>query len=249
MNVELVSCTPNALELLIYTKGTRLEGNYTLLDIVAWPYKRKMEELEYMKKTIQSSFEFVDYVFKLSGVSRTFTHQLVRSRHNSYQQEAMRAVDVRDHGYNNTVPDQLKPMFENVMDAVFDTYADMIDQGVPRQDAREMLPTGIHTTIMVKANLRSLSQMAELRLCKRVQGEYQRVFKEMRDKVCEIHPWADDFLQVACVKTGICIFPNYTECPVQEHTVKVSDHRKNMIKEIWANTVHEANPEAKDGRA
>jgi len=249
MNVELVTCTPNALELLIYTKGTRLQGEQDVGDIIQWTENQKLEELEYMKKTIQSSFEFVNYVFRITGVSRTFTHQLVRSRHNSYAQEAMRAVDVRENGYRNPLADTVwaKGFDENVGETL-DHYSLMVDSGIPRQDAREILPTGMLTSIMVSANLRSLAQMAELRLYKRAQGEYQGVFKEIKKQVMAVHPWTEDFLQVACVKTGICIFPNYEECPVQQYTVKVSDATKRIIHDQWEVTDHEANPAAKDGR-
>ena len=240
MKVELLSWTPNALELLIYTKNTRLQGDQTPEDIVQWSESKKMEELDYMKKTIQSSFEFVNYVFKISEVTRSFTHKLVRSRHNSYAQESMRAVDVRDHTWRKF--DSPPDTYEAGMHFALEQYSAMVDEGVPIQDAREILPTGIHTSIIVGTNLRSLSQMAELRLCTRTAGEYQEVFKEIKRQIIELHPWSEDFLQVACVKTGICIFPNYTECPIQNLTVKVSDTRKDAIKAKWEKTNHVADP-------
>lgn len=250
MKVELISYTPNALELLIYTKSTRLQGSQSHHDIADWPYEKKMEELEYMKKTIQSSFEFVNYVFKLSEVSRSFTHELVRSRHNSYAQESQRAVDIRDNTWRNPMPEGiLSEEFDKLFGSIVEVYAKMVDNGIPRQDARELLPTGMHTSIIVGANLRSLSQMAELRLCTRASGEYQQVFKAMKAEVVGVHEWAEPFINVACVKTGVCIFPNYTECPIQKYTVIISDQTKSMIKEKWENTNHVANPVAKDGRS
>lgn len=249
MKVELISCTPDALELLLFTKNTRLQGVNSIHDVKEWTMTKKLDELEYMKKTIQSSFEFVNYNFKISGVTRTFTHQLVRSRHNSYAQEAMRAVDVRDHGWRDPFEGNNSISFNAAIRQSFETYEFLVDQGEPRQDARELLPTGIHTSIMVNANLRSLAQMAELRLCKRVQGEYQAVFKLIKSAVEAVHPWAEDFLQVACVKTGICQFPNYTECPVQQYTIKVQPFEIALIKKQWEDTVHEANPIAENGRS
>lgn len=246
MKVELLEFTNSALELLIFTKNTRLQGEMTLLDIQKYPLEWKMEQLEYMKKTIQSSFEFVNYTFKISEVTRSFTHQLVRSRHNSYAQESMRAVDVRQHTYRDAVPDYTFPesgmRFDNAMEGIMEFYAEMIDNGIPIQDAREILPTGVHTSIIVGANLRSLSQMAEVRLCTRTAGEYQQVFKAMKAAVEEVHPWAEPFLQVACVKTGVCIFPNYKECPIQKWTVVISDREKDIIKRHWEQTNHVADP-------
>jgi len=239
MKVELLSCTPNALDLLIYTKNTRLQSGETLQSIGNKSDEWREEQLDYMKKTIQSSFEFVNYVFKISEVTRSFTHQLVRSRHNSYAQESLRAVDAREASYRNATN---SPVMDNVLEMVFDAYAEMVDEGVPIQDAREILPTGIHTSIIVGANLRSLSQMDELRLCTRTAGEYQDVFKEMKGQVEMVHPWAEPFLQVACVKTGICQFPNYTECPIQPYTLALSDDYKENIKMAWKDTDHVADP-------
>lgn len=241
MKVELLSYTQNALDLLIYTKNTRLQGELDLEGIASMSQSWKDEQLDYMKKTIQSSFEFVNYTFKISEVTRSFTHQLVRSRHNSYAQESMRAVDVRDHTWRNETG---HAAFDIQMENVFDGYAAMVDDGVPIQDAREILPTGIHTSIIVGTNLRSLSDMASLRLCTRTAGEYQEVFREIKRLVEEIHPWAEDFLQVACVKTGICQFPNYRECPIQEYTIphNTLEAYKAVIKEEWEVTNHEADP-------
>ena len=82
MKVKLISYTQDALELLLLTKNTRLanDGLLTLDDIKGWSHDKKMQHIGYMRDTIQSSWEFVDYTFKISGVSRAFTHQLVRTR-------------------------------------------------------------------------------------------------------------------------------------------------------------------------
>ncbi len=90
MKVSLISHTPHAAELLIFTKSTRLNMSPGLMDeIMSWSEDKKLAELEYMAATIPSSWEFVDYVFMIEGVSRAFTHQFVRSRNASYAQQTM----------------------------------------------------------------------------------------------------------------------------------------------------------------
>lgn len=244
--VELVSFTANALELLLYTKAGRLGHNVNLQDIIMWPKEEKLNHLDYMMKTIQTSFEFVHYIFKISNVSRSFTHQLVRTRDASYQQESQRTVNVRDNTVSNPLGDN--NIYEFAIDSAMTAYSDLVEAGFPVQDAREVLPTAIHTNIFVKANLRTLARMAEVRLCKRTQGQYQDVFKMMKALITNIHPYFEPMLNVACVKTGICIFPNYTKCPVQKYTIRVTDKQKAKIKEAWSTTDHVANPIAKDGR-
>jgi len=70
----------------------------------------------------------------------------------------------------------------------------------------------------------------------------------MKQRVVEVHPYFGQHIQVACVKTGICCFPNYTDCPVQEHTIKVTDEQKGKIECAWITTDHVANPIAKNGK-
>jgi flavin-dependent thymidylate synthase len=232
MKITLLNHTPEALDLLLFTKQTRLALEPGLMDeIRSWPEERKMKELDYMRGTIQSSWEFVDYVFLIEGVSRAFTHQLVRSRGNSYAQQSQRTVDMS--GFEYIVPRELRQdpervvertwghnripagIYHTTMDDLERAYHSLVESGVPPQDARGVLPTNIATNIVVKANLRSMADMAKLRLCTRTQGEYQDVFREMRERVLEVHSWAEPFIRVHCAATGVCAFPNYHECPIK----------------------------------
>lgn len=252
MEVRLLTNTPWALETLLYTKNTRLQGAQTLDDIIAWPEEKKLEHLAYMKDTIQSSWEFVDYIFEISGVTRAFTHQLVRNRTGSYAQESQRTVDVSNSEVINTIQKHEigHESYNNYADSAMARYQLLIARGVPVQDARGLLPTNVSTSIIAKFNLRSLHDMGMLRLCTRTQGEFQRVFKAMLAEVVKRHPWAEDFIKVYCAWTGTCCFPRYTECPVQKFTITSTRGFNIMLDEIeeaWENTQHEAVPIAKDG--
>jgi thymidylate synthase ThyX len=243
MKVELINYQYNALEILLLTKSTRLKGT-TLEDIMDMSMKEKLEHFEYMKDTIKSSFEFCTYIFGISGVSRAFTQQLERTRTQSYAEQSLRAVDVRSSPtYNFGLCDDYDSAVTNSMAA----YEKMVDSGIPIQEARGVLPIDITTNIIVGTNLRTLHETAKVRLCFRTQGEYQEVFKKMKECIRYVHPWAADMLNVACVDSGICCFPRYTECPIQASTVKVSVHKKLAIKILWEQTNHVANPIAKNG--
>jgi len=260
MKVELLSYTQDALTLLLQTKGTRLSHAD---DPSAWSDAKRQEHLDYMRDTIKSSWEFVHYVFKISGVTRAFTHQLVRTRTASFAQEAMRVVDAREH-------EVLKPAsvvgvkpaerfdiptdeWDEAMERMMEAYGYLVDSGVPPQDARGILPTNITTSIIVDMNLRTLANTGELRLCTRTQGEYQDVFREMKRLVVEQHPWAEQFIQVFCVNHCHCAFPRYgeKECPVYPIVLpnEFVAARRKMIAERFDSVRHEASPIAKDGKA
>lgn len=263
MKVELLEFTGSpdrtrALDLLLTTKGTRLAHNE---DPLNWSAEKRQEHLDYMRDTIKSSWEFVDYTFRISGVTRAFTHQLVRTRTASFAQEAMRVVDVSER--NVIKPDSVgqsngdaitpSDIWDDATARVMKAYGMMTRAGVPVQDARGILPTNIPTSIITKMNLRTLANTGELRLCTRTQGEYQNVFREMKRLVVDVHPWADDFIQVFCVNHCHCAFPRYGAkgCPVYEKVLsneKVAEYR-TVIKAKWESIRFEANPVAKDGRA
>lgn len=256
MRVELISYQQDALDILLYTKNTRLQGEVTLNDIKAWPMDKKLKHLDYMRNTIKSSWEFANYIFEIKDVTRAFTHQLVRTRDASYAQQSQRTVDVRVSDWETpTLEDEtLERAFDVSVGRVLEFYAYLIDNGSSVQNARGILPTNMHTSIIMGCNLRTLHHMAEVRLCTKTQGEYQDVFREIKSRVVEVHPWADDFIQVFCVNHGTCCFPNYTSCPIQKQTLNGSlpkslENAKVNCKREWENTRHEAVPVASGGMA
>lgn len=197
MNVSLVSTTPHAAELLIFTKSTRLTMSPGLFEeIKSWPDDKKMAELQYMANTIPSSWEFVDYVFMIEGVSRAFTHQFVRTRNASYAQQTMRVLNMCDFEYVYTErnDEHAREEIKFCMGVVKDTYRRLIESGQPAEDARGILPTNIATNIVAKFNLRTLSELAKSRTGGRTQNEYQRVMQAMVEAVVAVHPWAEMFL-------------------------------------------------------
>lgn len=238
MKVTLVNYTAEARELLLFTKQTRLSMDAGLMEeIRSWPEEKKQKELAYMLGTIQSSWEFVDYVFSIEGVSRAFTHQFVRTRTGdiggddevyigprhaklgSYAQQSQRTVDMSGFEYVTGPAIEKDAMavdrYKWAMVQIGREYERLIQLRAPPQDARGILPTNICTSIMAKFDLRTISEMAKLRLCSRTQGEYQDVFRAMRLAILNVHPWASPFIRVHCAATGVCCFPNYAECPIK----------------------------------
>lgn len=247
MKVELVHFTDDAVNLLLDTKNTRLDYDENPRD---WTKKEKDEHLRYMLDTIKSSWEFVDYTFRISGVTRAFTHQLVRTRAGSYAQESMRVVDVRAH--NIAAPDmndEEKDLWDDAVGTCMTNYAALVDRGMAAGDARGLLPTNVTTSIFAKFNLRTLHEMARVRLCTRTQGEYQRVFRAMRAEVIKVHPWAEEFINVQCVADGTCAFPRYgaTSCPIWRLELDRTT-AKAAAKLRWeSQPLHEAKPRAAGG--
>lgn len=207
MDVKLISFTGKgapdeqwaAADLLLFTKSTRLEMRPGLLQsIQSMPVGQKLAELDYMSRTIPSSWEFVDYTFLVTGVSRAYTHQQVRTRAASYAQQSMRVVNVSDFDYVFTDRNKQNPKailaLEDALLAIKRAYAKLIAMGQPVEDARGILPTNIATNIVCKFNMRTFVELAKARTGGRTQNEYQRVVGKMVDEVLSVHPWMDKFL-------------------------------------------------------
>jgi hypothetical protein len=86
-------------------------------------------------------------------------------------------------------------------------YADLVDTGVPPQDARYIaLPMGFQTQWFHVMSLGNLIKMCEHRLCNGlVQHEINYLTRVMRDLVVQEYPWMDKQLRSSCEKRGQCV--------------------------------------------
>ena len=199
MKVTLINHTQEAIDVLLFTKATRLNMTPGLLDEIRnLPYEEKLEQLNYMANTIPSSWEFVDYVFLVEGVSRAYTHQQVRTRAASYAQQTMRVLDMGEFDYvytDKVLEDPVKKsIVDDTLNIIKNNYNALISVGSAPEDARGILPTNIATNIVCKFNLRTFVDLAKSRTGGRTQNEYQKVINAMVDEVLKVHPWAEAFL-------------------------------------------------------
>lgn len=247
MNVKLVNYTKDAAEMLVLSKRTRhLVGEEAIDNVYGLTQAEMFEELEYVFGTIGSSWEFVDYIFLITNVTRAFTHQLVRHRVGvAFAQQAQRVGTQEDFGYMmpNEFDDNQRAIYDETMAMLNYRYKLLVKSGARPQDARGLLPTNIHTNILFKVNLRALSDLLTVRLCIRAQGEFQNVARKMRAAVLEVHPWAESVLQVNCVRFGCCKFPRFEDCPISQKYPELrwglsnypdSFTTEDRVKEEWS---------------
>lgn len=199
MKVTLINHTQDAIDLLLFTKATRLTLSPALMEeIKALPMEEKLDQLAYMANTIPSSWEFCDYTFLVEGVSRAYTHQQVRTRAASYAQQTMRVLDMGEYDYvftdNNMKQGEAIQIINAHNVATKRAYNELIALGQAPEDARGILPTNIATNIVCKFNLRTFVDLAKSRSGGRTQSEYQKVINAMIDEVLRVHPWADKFI-------------------------------------------------------
>lgn len=145
------------------------------------------------KKGHLSVLEHASFTFAISGVSRVTTHQLMRHRIASYSQRSQRHVD---HSNSTVViPATIKDkagealtLYMNAVDAAEQSYQRLRELGIPKEDARYVLPQGVDTSLTVTFNARSLHNFFELRLASDSQWEIRELADKMRVCVMEIAP-------------------------------------------------------------
>lgn len=188
----------HAAHLMMFTKATRLQMDTSLFSRVAnWSEAEKQAELDYMAKTIPSSWEFINVTFLLSNVTRACAQQITRTRTASYAMQSQRVTDMRAVSYS--LGGAEGGPHENFMRLGYESslhnYELAVDSGVALEDARGLLPVNVHCNLVAQYNLRTLADLFRKRESLRAQGEYVEIVKQMKALVLEVWPWSAPFFR------------------------------------------------------
>lgn len=209
MNVKLITHTPEpekvvaAAAKLCYSSAADID---TILDNLT---QEKSEEfIRYLMSMGHSSpLEHISFTFGVEEVSRVLLAELTRHRIASYSVRSMRYVSESEFDYvtPKTIKDKhLDGEYTALVESCRQLYDKMVDAGVPKEDARMILPNSTHTRIIFTMNLRSLLNFLSLRECTRAQWE----IREMANKIAEIckekFPVLFSTAGASCVNKGYC---------------------------------------------
>ena len=127
-----------------------------------------------------SPFEHASATFRVSGISRACSHQLVRHRLASYNQQSQRycRIDVHADGwyvmppaFNSYLANRYR---EHMTDAALG-YLVALESGIKPEDARYLLPEACKTEIIVTMNVRELFHFMDVRQDKAAQWEIREL--------------------------------------------------------------------------
>ena len=131
-----------------------------------------------------SVLEHASFTFGIEGISRACSHQLVRHRIASFSQQSQRYV-AHDQPFAAVIPasigarQELLAKVEQHMLTTHELYRDLLEAGVPAEDARFVLPNAACTKLVMTMNARELHHFFVLRCCRRAQWEIQAMAREM----------------------------------------------------------------------
>lgn len=155
-----------------------------------------------------STIEHVSFTFGIEGVSRVLTHQLVRHRIASYDQQSQRYVAA--HGFQYITPPTIaanpeaRAKYDALIAQIRQMYDELTDMGIPKEDARYVLANATETKILVTMNARSLLHFFNLRCCYRAQWEIREMANLMLAEVKKVAPTLFHNAGASCVNTGRC---------------------------------------------
>ena len=190
----------------------------------------KMDPETAMKKIRQvtgyghaSVIEHASFTFSVEDVSRAMTHQLVRHRVASYSQQSQRYVAYDALEKYVTPPSiacssQAKKTFDDALKTISEAYRKLLKMGIPKEDARFILPNAAKTNIVVTMNARELRHFFNLRCCTRAQWEIREVAVEMLKQAKKAAPALFENCGPTCVELGYCAEGKMkpAECNVSE---------------------------------
>ena len=177
MQVTLIQSTPNPIDTIAKIASICYDSNP----------KNPMGLVKHLYENGHHSvFEHIYFTFKITGISRACSHQLVRHRHCSFTQRSQRYCS--EDGFGIIIPDSIQKIdekggFEGLMWEIEAHYNELYAHGIPNEDARYVLPNACATELYLSCNLRELIHIANERLCTKAQWEIRDLVKKMVELV------------------------------------------------------------------
>ena len=206
MNVKLIQQTENPIETISQIASICYDSNPAdPMKLVKHLYNNGHH----------SVFEHIYFTFKIEGISRACSHQLVRHRMCSFTQRSQRYCN--EESFTITPVQTIykkdkEQIYFDTMDEIDNCYKKLQALGVPNEDARYVLPNACCTDLYLSCNLRELIHIANERLCSKAQWEIRELVQKM---VALVDPKLQFMLVPKC-RSGRIIC--HTPCNKKEET-------------------------------
>lgn len=156
--------------------------------------------------------------FSIEGISRACMAQLTRHRHATFDITSQRYVkfDEMDAGEavvqipelsdpgtpgrnasfsdeyalatDDLILEERQRVYQDAVEHAFESYRELLDQGVAPEHARMVLPIGACVNVVMSVNLRMLLHIADLRAAGDAQGEIRHMTEQLLDTATEWSP-------------------------------------------------------------
>jgi thymidylate synthase (FAD) len=150
-----------------------------------------------------SALEFIDITFMVRPVTKSYLGQVTRHRMASFMSSSYHYSKVKEGAW---VLPYLPSEFNNEVEDHFvkswDLYQRLINNGAKKEEARNVLPSAVSHTLIMKFNARSLFNLFNLRLCYRNVAEMVAVTELMYERCMEWCPEVFEMIGPDCALGG-----------------------------------------------
>ena len=135
------------------------------------------------------------------GISRSLLAQITRERHFSFTSGSQHYQNYQNYPF---VTEYKSKFLNKSIEQSIEAYSKLIESGVSKEEARQVLPNAMTVNLLITANARALIHFLRTRLCKRNVKEMQ-IFAQRLSGVCKVW-WPKLFNQVGppCIMDGKC---------------------------------------------
>jgi len=178
MKVTLLAITQDAEKLIELAGRTCYQSFDKITDESAGKFIKAI-----LNKRHETPIEMGHAVFKIEEVSRALSHQLVRHRLHSFNQQSQRYVS--EISFQYVIPPTIQEneealnIFYDTMQFLQQSYDKLVKLGIPKEDARYVLPNACYTELVAGANFRQWRQFLKLRTDKHAQWEIRNMANEI----------------------------------------------------------------------
>ena len=148
------------------------------------------------------------YTFAVEKISRACSHQLIRHRVASFSQQSQRYITVKRLNERvvkpPTVVDSETTEFDELVEKASEAYQNLVESGVPREDARFVLPNATETSLLMTMDGAALFHFFGLRCCNRAQWEIRRLADAMLAQCRDAEPEVFENAGPYCYMLGYC---------------------------------------------
>lgn len=212
--VSVLSMTPDPLGAVAAMCRMYVgEPTYDLADISDADRLRYFRQVQ--KTHLKAPLEAIKIHFFIEGVTRSFTHQMVRQRTAVYSQESLRFAVKEQLADEVSLPpsiaalpkrDLKRQAWDEAIQKVSEVYNYLVGNGIPAEDARGLMPHCVTTRLNYITDLRNLSEHAGNRLCTQAQFEWRIVFMGIVEAIKEYgatHDHANRWQYDAIANSGL----------------------------------------------
>lgn len=155
---------------------------------------------------IEPLLPHLNYTFVVEKVSRACSHQLVRHRVASFSQQSQRYITVKRLSEKTVVPPSIgnSTDFDALITSASEAYQKLVESGIPKEDARFVLPNAAETSLLMTMEGKSLIHFIGLRTCNRAQWEVRALADMMLDQLRDVEPSIFNKAGPYCFQLGYC---------------------------------------------